>query len=212
MHVRMWRVKKVAPPDQPDSVRPIFSPWVSLLRVLISCDIRHCRGWQLRLFCYKFSYRTKHNEQLYQSISHSSKECLSLRDEIDVIRDFEMTLRKTNELFSLRDALVISLVNCCTSLFAGFVVFAVVGHMAYIQGSTPAEVASQGTLLNFKGRCHDIPGHNHFHKSRFLHSLSQRYIKFLSQRNPVYGPVHHRVMCHSVRRASDGKIERSDGS
>lgn len=113
---------------------------------------------------------------------------------------------------SLRDALVISLVNCCTSLFAGFVVFAVVGHMAYIQGSTPAEVASQGTLLNFKERCHDIPGHNHFHKSRFLHSLSQRYIKLLSQRNPVYGPVHHRVMCHSVRRASDGKIERSDGS
>ena len=87
-----------------------------------------------------------------------------------------MTLRKTNELFSLRDALVISLVNCCTSLFAGFVVFAVVGHMAYIQGSTPAEVASQGTLLNFKGRCHNIPGHNHFHKSRFLHSLSQRYM------------------------------------
>ena len=89
---------------------------------------------------------------------------------------YEMTLRKTNELLSLRDALVISLVNCCTSLFAGFVVFAVVGHMAYIQGSTPAEVASQGTLLNFKGRCHDIPGHNHFHKSRFLHSLSQRYM------------------------------------
>ena len=89
---------------------------------------------------------------------------------------YEMTLRKTNELLSLRDALVISLVNCRTSLFAGFVVFAVVGHMAYIQGSTPAEVASQGTLLNFKGRCHDIPGHNHFHKSRFLHSLSQRYM------------------------------------
>ena len=89
---------------------------------------------------------------------------------------YEMTLRKTNEFLSLRDALVISLVNCCTSLFAGFVVFAVVGHMAYIQGSTPAEVASQGTLLNFKGRCTDIPGHNHFHKSRFLHSLSQRYM------------------------------------
>ena len=89
---------------------------------------------------------------------------------------YEMTLRKTNEFLSLRDALVISLVNCCTSLFAGFVVFAVVGHMAYIQGSTPAEVASQGTLLNFKGRCHNIPGHNHFHKSRFLHSLSQRYM------------------------------------
>lgn len=95
-----------------------------------------------------------------------------------------MTLRKTNELFSLRDALVISLVNCCTSLFAGFVVFAVVGHMAYIQGSTPAEVASQGTLLNFKGRYHDIPGHNHFHKSRFLHSLSQRYIKLLHNETP----------------------------
>lgn len=48
--------------------------------------------------------------------------------------------------------MLISLVNCGTSVFSGFVVFAVVGHMAHILGSTPPEVAWQGIVrltLNF---------------------------------------------------------------
>ena len=49
-------------------------------------------------------------------------------------------------MFSSRDALFISLVNCGTSVFSGFVVFSVVGHMAHILGNTPAKVVSQGII------------------------------------------------------------------
>ena len=43
-----------------------------------------------------------------------------------------------------RDSLIISLVNCGTSVFAGFVIFATVGYMAHTQGRNIEEVASEG--------------------------------------------------------------------
>ena len=46
--------------------------------------------------------------------------------------------------FVFRDALLISLVNCCTSIVAGFAIFSIVGYMAEQQGKTVPEVASQG--------------------------------------------------------------------
>lgn len=48
-----------------------------------------------------------------------------------------------------RDSLIISLVNCGTSVFAGFVIFATVGYMAHVQGKSVEEVASEGPGLVF---------------------------------------------------------------
>ena len=47
-------------------------------------------------------------------------------------------------LFIFRDALLISIVNSSTSIFAGFVIFAIVGNMAALQGKKVPDVASQG--------------------------------------------------------------------
>ncbi|XP_023931328.1 sodium- and chloride-dependent glycine transporter 1-like [Lingula anatina] len=48
-----------------------------------------------------------------------------------------------------RDAFVCSLVNCGTNVYAGFVIFSVLGYMAHISGKEVAEVASQGPGLAF---------------------------------------------------------------
>ena len=46
-------------------------------------------------------------------------------------------------LFS-RDALIISITNCATSVFAGFAIFSILGFIAGQQGKSVADVASQG--------------------------------------------------------------------
>ncbi|XP_078350539.1 sodium- and chloride-dependent GABA transporter 1-like isoform X1 [Oculina patagonica] len=80
-------------------------------------------------------------------IDAASQILYSLTIGFGVLIGFASYNRKDNDVY--KDALLISLVNCGTSVFAGFVVFAVVGHMAHIQGNTPAEVASQGPGLVF---------------------------------------------------------------
>ena len=43
-----------------------------------------------------------------------------------------------------RDATLISILNSCTSMFSGFVIFSVIGFMAYEQHKPVDEVAASG--------------------------------------------------------------------
>ena len=43
-----------------------------------------------------------------------------------------------------RDAMMICCINTCTSIFAGFVIFSVIGYMATVQGKLVEEVARGG--------------------------------------------------------------------
>ena len=47
-------------------------------------------------------------------------------------------------LLICRDAVCISVLNSCTSLFAGFVIFSVIGFMAHEQQLPVSEVATSG--------------------------------------------------------------------
>ncbi|XP_055500160.1 sodium- and chloride-dependent neutral and basic amino acid transporter B(0+)-like [Leucoraja erinacea] len=48
-----------------------------------------------------------------------------------------------------RDTIVVCVVNCATSVFAGFVIFSVLGHMAHVQDKPVSEVAQSGFGLVF---------------------------------------------------------------
>ena len=53
-------------------------------------------------------------------------------------------LWKTKPLFSIRDAVLIPFINCGTSIFAGFVIFSVVGFMSKQAGVDVEDVATAG--------------------------------------------------------------------
>ncbi|XP_060687932.1 sodium- and chloride-dependent neutral and basic amino acid transporter B(0+)-like, partial [Hemiscyllium ocellatum] len=48
-----------------------------------------------------------------------------------------------------RDTIIVCVVNCATSVFAGFVIFFILGHMAHIQDKPVSEVAQSGFGLVF---------------------------------------------------------------
>lgn len=50
----------------------------------------------------------------------------------------------TNGLAVDRDALIVPVVNCGTSIYAGFVVFSILGYMAKAKGLDVEDVAEQG--------------------------------------------------------------------
>lgn len=47
-------------------------------------------------------------------------------------------------LYVFRDAMIVPIINCGTSIFAGFVIFSVLGFMAHTAGTTVDEVVKQG--------------------------------------------------------------------
>ena len=48
-----------------------------------------------------------------------------------------------------RDALLVSIINCGTSVFAGFAVFSLLGHMSFVTNRPVKEVADSGPGLSF---------------------------------------------------------------
>ena len=48
-----------------------------------------------------------------------------------------------------RDAVIVTIINCSTSIFAGFVIFSVLGHMSVVLNKDVSEVAQSGPGLAF---------------------------------------------------------------
>jgi len=62
-----------------------------------------------------------------------------------------ITMSSFNEFRNncLKDAVIVAIINCFTSVYAGFAIFAIIGYMAHISGLTVDKVATGGPGLAF---------------------------------------------------------------
>ena len=62
-----------------------------------------------------------------------------------------ITLASYNDFHNnvYRDAVIVAIGNCVTSVFAGFVIFGIIGYMAHELGAKVDEVVTQGVGLAF---------------------------------------------------------------
>ena len=62
-----------------------------------------------------------------------------------------ITLASYNDFHNnvYRDAVIVAIGNCVTSVFAGFVIFGIIGYMAHELGAKVEEVVTQGVGLAF---------------------------------------------------------------
>ena len=84
---------------------------------------------------------------LYQEVAYLNHSLKTDRHSIHSIHHF-------------RDALIVSIINCSTSVFAGFAIFSLLGHMAFITNRAVSEVADSGkytqcSVSGFKNRKRD---------------------------------------------------------
>ena len=54
------------------------------------------------------------------------------------------------QILFLSDAIVVSVMDCLTSIFAGLVIFSIIGYMASELGKDVSEVAAEGRFQNSK--------------------------------------------------------------
>ena len=71
-----------------------------------------------------------------------------MRFEIKIYYNCKFTI-KMWFILKFRDAIVVSISNCLTSVFAGFVVFAYMGNLAYETKQDISEVIQEGQGLSF---------------------------------------------------------------
>ena len=57
---------------------------------------------------------------------------------------FSYLVINTDVILVARDAVLVAVINCGTSIFAGFAIFSLLGHMAYVTNKDVENVADSG--------------------------------------------------------------------